>query len=310
MIQPTTLIYSSHNRCDYLHRHFIVERALQSPDNKTILFLPMSMGELDQQEYSYGTFSWYFKQFEQYGLKHWPFYWREHLAEDDVQRLFHDLFHAEVVILGGGNSDLGKYRYRHLGADYFGDADLFARILHERQDRGKLTVGFSAGADQLAHQLASAIEGDVHDPSAFGLARRIMVTLHHEHGREGELAYGARRFPDCLVFGLPNDSGLAVSQGRLLSGNYWQHIEFIIDQSWDLPQDSWHIKTRMGMGIDHFYPDGRAWTFRGGERMLRIFSPDGQWQEAWMATHNRPLLHYWSQQPTFHQSFEEILGKY
>ena len=41
-MQPTCFVYSSHNRCEYIHRWWIVERALQSQDNKSILYLPMS----------------------------------------------------------------------------------------------------------------------------------------------------------------------------------------------------------------------------------------------------------------------------
>ena len=65
IMKPTTLIYSSHNRCDYLHREWIVQRALESWDNKTVFYIPFSMGRYDQQEYSWGTFRWYFDFFRQ-----------------------------------------------------------------------------------------------------------------------------------------------------------------------------------------------------------------------------------------------------
>jgi peptidase E len=305
-MQPTALIYSSHDRCEYLHRTFIVERALQSPDNKTILYLPISMRERHQQDYGYGTFSWYFRRFEQYGLKHSAFFWSPELRKQDAEVLFDKLLNDQVVILGGGNSELGIWRYRTLGEHFFGDRNLFERILHEREKRGMLTVGFSAGADQLCELLTSAIEEDDPDLVGFGLAHNVMTTLHHERGREYDLQVGARKFPQIMFFGLPNDSGLAVNQGKLPSGNWWQIIDFVIDNSWDIPKDSWHIKTRMGMKIEHIYADGRSWQFMGGERMIRIMSPDGRWQDAWMQCHGRPFLHYGTQLPTFHRGIEDI----
>ena len=307
MYRPTTLVYSSHNRCEYLHREFIVQRALESPDNKTIFFLPMSMHHRHQQQYSYDTFAWYFRRFEPYGLRHMPFFWDENLRREDVDLLFTHLYHDQVVILGGGNSELGMARYRALGARFYGDEEKFSRVLHERQARGLLTVGFSAGADQLCHYLAASIEEPMANPYGFCLAHKVVVTLHHEPGREWVVAMGASRYPDCLVFGLPNDSGLAISQGFLPAGNRWQLIQFIVDESWDLPEDGWHIKTRQGVRIEHRYADGRHWIFNGGEQLLRIISPDGLWQDAWMKTHGRHILHYGTQTETFFRSFEHIL---
>ena len=261
-MQPTVLVYSSHDRCEYLHRTLIVERALQSPDNKSILYLPLSMRERHQQQYGYSTFEWYFRKFEKYGLRHSPFYWSEGMTRADVDLLFSHLYHDQVVILGGGNSELGMWRYRKIGEWFYDDPDKFSRVLHERQQRGLLTVGFSAGADQLSQYLSSAIDEPWdNDFFGFSLARNIMVTLHHEPGRHDELFQGARQFQNCKVFGLPNDSGLLVSQGMLASGNRWQIIEFVIDKSWDVPRDTWHIKTRAGQKIEHFYRDGRHWAF-------------------------------------------------
>lgn len=307
MLRPTALIYSSHNRGDYLHRNFIVERALEHPENKTIFFLPMSMSERHQQEYSYGTFSWYFRRFEQQGLRHWPFFYHGHLRQEDVEKLFHSLRYSQVVILGGGNSELGMERYRELGQRHFGDRHLFRHVLHERQREGLLTVGFSAGADQLAHHLTAAIDEQPHeDLLGFSLVRNVLVTLHHERGREWDLQVGARQFPHSMVFGLPNDSGLLVSQTKLPSGNTLQLIEFILDTSWDDPKDGWHIKTRHGMKIEHYYADGRHWSFNNGDRMIRVISPDGLWTNAWIARPNQPLLHHDTQNPSYFKSLEDI----
>ena len=73
-MRGTALVYSSHDRSPYLHREFIVERALQGMRNKRILFLPMSEtvqngSEMERQEFSWGTFRWYLSQFRQYGLE-------------------------------------------------------------------------------------------------------------------------------------------------------------------------------------------------------------------------------------------------
>ncbi|RME54028.1 MAG: hypothetical protein D6795_04780 [Deltaproteobacteria bacterium] len=306
---PTALIYSSHNRSELIHRWWIVERALRSPENKTILYLPFSMGEMHQQEYSWGTFRWYFDQFRKWGLEPRNFYWREDLAPQDVELLFHWIETSQVVILGGGNTELGMERYRGLGRDYFGNPHLFGEILRRRQERGMLTAGFSAGADQLCSFVISVLDDHLPDPFGFGLAYNVMTTLHHEWGREGRIAEAARRFPHFMVFGLPNDSGLAVDQGRLPSGNIWQIIEFIIDTTWDLPQDAWHIKTRSGMKIEHYYADGRHWSFQGGDRIVRVIAPNFLEYDAWfLPAHGGGIYHYGTQRPSGYSSVEEILA--
>jgi hypothetical protein len=266
------------------------------------------MGEMEEQEYSWGTFRWYFDQFRQWGLDAIPFYWRAELKKQDVDLLFQYLLNFEVVILGGGNSYRGLQRYRGLAKEFYGDDGLFERILHERQNQGKLTAGFSAGADQLCEYLVSSSD-DPNPEDGFGLARSTMVFLHHERGREGIIHDTARRFHHCMTFGLPNDSGLAIGQGYLRSGNLWQITEFLIDSSWDIPQDQWHIKTRQGVRIEHFYCDGRHWTFNGGDKMVRVMSRDNRYQEAWLAIGGR-IIDYWSQRPTQYQSIDEILNSH
>lgn len=307
---PTAFIYSSHNRSELIHRWWLIERALKSWDNKTILYLPMSMGAQDQQDYSWGTFRWYFNMFEKYGLETRNFFYDEHMSHEDVEMLFEWLQNSEVVILGGGSSILGMERYRALGERYFGNANLFESVLHQRQDNGKLTAGFSAGADQLCSYMMGGIESEGYDPSGFGLAHNIMCTLHHEWGREEYLQRAAMRFPSQALFGLPNDSGLAVDQGHLESGNIWQVIEFVVDDSWDIPNEQFHIKTRQGMNIDHFYPDGRKWTFHTGDRMVRVMSPDNSFQAAWIIQGNGQIWDYWNQNPSLYPSIEAILASH
>ncbi len=80
----------------------------------------------------------------------------------------------------------------------------------------------------------------------------------------------------------------------------------MIDQSWDNPQDGFHIRTRQGARIEHFDPEGRQWTFNGGDYLLRIQSQDGRFDEGWMTSGGR-LYNYWSRQPSNFGSLEEIL---
>ncbi len=308
-MQPTALIYSSHNRCEYLHRSWIIERALQSPTNKTIFHLSFSQGSLHNQEYDYGNFRWYYERFRQYGLHHSSFFWTEDLSREDVDFFFRKLWSSEVVVLGGGSSALGLERYKRIGELYYGDRDLFRKMLFERQNRGLLTVGFSAGADQLCQYMCEACTGRLEDPRGFGLARNVITTLHHEPARIGEIYELAGAFPECMTFGLPNDSGIAVTQNYLWSGNTFQLIEFITDNSWDKPEDQFHIKTRMGVKIDHIYNDGRHWAFNGGDRLLRCISPDGNRQEAVIITNQGEMVDYWTQGPTSYSSIEDFITR-
>ncbi len=314
-MQPTCFVYSSHNRCEYIHRWWIVERALQSQDNKSILYLPMSEqgsgGAFGSpQQFGWGKFEWYLDRFRQWGLNSYPFYWTDDIGQYDASIFFDSVASSEVVILGGGNSSLGLARYKELGRRFNGDANLMSKILHDRARRGKLTVGFSAGADQLCSLLSSEIWTDLSDPYGFGLAHNVMTTLHHEPGRGDELYMGAQKFPHCMVFGLPNDAGLAVSQGVLPSGNIWQVIDFVTDNSWDIPSEEFHIKTRQGAGIEHYYADGRSWTFKGGDRMVRIMSSDSGWQEAFIITSSGQQVHYYTYNDCHFSSLEDILSRY
>jgi len=306
IMKPTALIYSSHNRCEYIHRYWLVERALESHDNKTILYLPMSMGRYDQQEYSWGTFRWYFDRFRQWGLDARTFFWNEDMSDNDVEIFFHMVQNSEVVILGGGSSYLGFERYNGLGARYNGDYDFFNKLLHQRQARGLLTAGFSAGAIQLG----DAWEHDT-DHKCYGLIYNVATRLHHEWGAEDSLQEMARQLPHCLCFGLPNDSGIASNQGVLPSNNMWQVLQFIIDNSWDLPNDGFHIKTRQGLKIDHFYRDGRKWVFNGGDVVVRAISPDYLYQGTWIIpAGTSTVIDYWTQQVTGYRDIPHILGSH
>lgn len=311
-MRGTALIYSSHNRGKYLHEHFIVDRALRG--NGKILFLPMSEtvqngSEMERQEFSWGNFRWFFDGYRQYGLDAFPFYWSSGLKKSDVDALWHAMWSAEVVILGGGHSVTGIRRYKALGHRFDGEWGKFGRLLHERKARGLLTVGFSAGADQLCDSLIRRVDGDEIDGPGFGLVRNTMVTLHHDAGRNGELRAAARKFPQNMAFGLPNDSGINHDWGVLPSGNIWQAYEFVIDNSWDIPNEAFHIKTRQGAKIDHFYRDGRHWSFDGGDMLVRVESQDGRFREAWIRS-GGSWLHYGTQTPSRFGSAEQILASH
>lgn len=307
-MKPTAFVYSSHDRSPYIHKDWIVEHALQSWDNKTLLHLPWSQNKRHAQEWDFGCFQYFYDRFVQYGLEYLPYYWEDHYDEKSLEVLLHWLQNAQVVLLGGGNPALGMRRFRELGQKYFNDPGLFYRIMHERQNRGLYTVGFSAGADQLCEYMWGAIDHSPEDPGGLGLLRNISASLHYEYGGGDYIAYSAQRLPHCFCFGLPNDSGIGGDQGVLPSGNIWQVIWFVTDESWDVPEDQWHIKTRAGEKIQHYYNDGRHWGFAGGDKLVRVMSPDSSWQDAWIISADGHFTHYWTQRPSGYTSIEQVLG--
>jgi len=313
-MRGTSLIYSSHNRGNHIHNDLIVQRALQGRDNKRILFLPMSEGYqngsfMERQDFSWGTFRWFFDFYAKHGLEYFPFYWSPDLKKSDVDALWAQIYSAEVVILGGGNTHTGMARFRELGARFEGNPEKMSSLLHERQQRGLLTVGYSAGADQLCEYVLSSAFRPLRDPRGFALARNVMVMLHHEASANGDLYQMAGRFPQCMVFGLPNDSGIYVDQGWLPSGNSWQAIQFVIDNSWDIPNEVYHVKTRFGEKIQHIGPDGRHWAFSGGDMLVRVQSADGRFHEAWMILGGE-VRHYWTQRQSRFNSVSDILANH
>jgi hypothetical protein len=303
-MKPTELIYSSHDRCEYLHREWIVQRALESPTNKTIFYLPFSSGSDGDQQYSWGTFSRYLDRFRPFGLEPRTMIFSDDLSRGEQERFFQWLAGSEVVILGGGSTVVGLKRYALMGERLHGDPERVIRVLRERRARGLLTVGFSSGADQLSEWSC-----DLDDPvRCYGIVRQVIARLHFEHGGEDKVAQLVQSHPDCLGFGLPNDSGIAVNEGTTPAGTFWQYLQFITDNSWDRPEDQWHIKTRQGVKIEHRYPDGRDWKLNGGDAMLRVIYADGK-QEAWIKLPHVPrFVHYWTVELTPFETVDEILA--
>jgi hypothetical protein len=79
----------------------------QHPDNKSVLYLPFGMESRDSQEFSWGTFKWYFDQFIPFGLNPMVFFWSDDLSRQDAELFFNMVDNAEVVILGGGEVESG-----------------------------------------------------------------------------------------------------------------------------------------------------------------------------------------------------------
>jgi hypothetical protein len=142
----------------------------------------------------------------------------------------------------------------------------------------------------------------------FGLARTVLATSHFEPGQEGWLGELAGAFPHCVVFGLPNDSALAVSTGQTPAGRTWQCIEIVVDNSWDRPGDAWHIKTRQGVLVQHVLPDGRGWRFGGGDRVARLLGPDGTATEALVFPAGGPAHEHRTGRPVGFGSVEEWIA--
>src|SRR5262245_28649917 len=118
-MHPTTFVYSSHNCSPYMHRNFIVQRALEEHYDKRLLYLPMSewpnQGDnYESQKFGYDKVAWYLDQFRNWGLRPQPFYWSDYLSTHDIGLLFEMIQNAPVVVLGGGNTRLGMRRYQAL----------------------------------------------------------------------------------------------------------------------------------------------------------------------------------------------------
>lgn len=313
-MKGTSLVYSSHNRCRLIHDHFIVERALRGEDNKRIVFLPMSEtpqngNEMERQDFAWGNFRWYLSQFARFGLEYVPFFWTSGMRQEDVESFWHQVYTCEVLILGGGHSVTGLHRYKDLGARFASEPGKFGRLLHERKARGLLTVGFSAGADQLCEYIFRRSYDSHTDTKGFGLVRNTMITLHHDPSRNGDIRNCAVNLGNMRVFGLPNDSALNTDWGVLPSGNIWQVYEFVLDRTWDIPNEQFHIRTRHGGLIEHFDPEGRHWGFDAGDHLVRIQSPDGRYDEGWIIA-GGSALNYWSRSPSRYSSIAEILASH
>ena len=309
-MNPTCLVYSSHDRCNLIHDEWIVQRALHG--NKRILFLPLSTPEANEddasnQQSAWEAFKWFFWYYGAFGLDAFPFLAHARLEREDVELLWHAMSTAEVVILGGGNPQLGMVRFEHLGTKFHGDPKRFSRILLERKANGLLTAGFSAGADQLCQFMSSA-SGAGGETPGLAVATNVIATSHFEPGQEGWVSDLAKAFPRCMTFGLPNDSALAVSEGRTSTGDPWQVIRAIVDTTWARPNDAFHIKTRQGVPIFHAAADGRQQGLQGGDAIVRIQAGADTPERVYFAPLHAPVRDYRTQQPAGPASIEELFA--
>ena len=142
----------------------------------------------------------------------------------------------------------------------------------------------------------------------FGLARRVVATSHFAHGQETWLDELARAFPSCLVFGLPNDSGLALTEGLTRSGRRAQTIEVIVDTSWDRPEDAAHVKTRQGVLVQHLDAQGRHWGFHGGDALVRVFAGGDEPDETYFVVPGKPARNAAAWERTPYGTVEDILA--
>lgn len=298
-LEPTVLVYSAHGAPWRIHGELLGRRALAHPGDHRLLYLPVSEpprggDEMGSQHFSWGRLAPTFHALGAEGLEPAPFFFSSALTRKDAATLFDWVDQVPVVLLGSGITPLGLWRLKLLGSQFWGDEHLFARLLARRQARGLLTAGSSAGAKQLCSVLGTRGESRTFR-EGFHLARDVAVEVHYEGRWARSLRRSAARKKRCFWFGLPNDSALAVSSGRLAPGLEWQLIRFVLDTSWDAPRDHWHVKTRQGMKIDHFYPDGRHWAFNDGDAMLLVKRRGNRhFRHAWMASAGR-ILDYTSQ---------------
>ena len=281
----------------------MAERALRHPGDHRVLFLPVNEpprrgDELSSQHFAWGRYEQFFGRYGSRGLEPVGFFFSNRLGPRDAELLAGMLLEAPVAILSSGSTPYGVWRMLDLGLRLFGDASLLPRLLLERQARGLLTAGVSAGAQQLCSLFDGRGVRGCPFLEGFGLAQDVAVQVHHDSGGRRRLRSLARKRKRCLWFGLPNDSAIEVSHGRLPSGLRWQLLRFLIDTSYDEPRDQWHIKTRQGMKIDHFYADGRHWAFNHGDMVLQVRRRRSQhFSHAWLAT-GQGVLDYASQRPT------------
>ena len=258
-------MYDSLHGCRHIHGDWIVQRALKSEKNPTIVYLPMSNDEdhgMSQRETS-EAFLRLFQRDVPLGLRPSVHYWRQDLGKYEIRQIFQNLETCEVLILGGGTSELGLTRYCGLGNTGYEEPARFRKLLETRHSQGKLTVGFSAGAEQLSTCLMGTLEYEGRVERGLGLIEEIIVSVHYSADRADGLARAQKLHPGCQVFALPNETGLGISQRTREDGMVEQWIDVIVDPS----------VTPLMPYIIHLDADGRTWEHSNGVRMKRIIDP-------------------------------------
>lgn len=269
-------MYDSLHGCRHIHGDWIVQRALKSEKNPTIVYLPMSNDEdhgMSQRDTS-EAFLRLFQRYIPFGLLPSVHYWRPDLGQHEIREIFQDVETCEVLILGGGSSELGLTRYCGLGAAGYGEPGRFRRILEARHAQGKLTVGFSAGAEQLSTSLMGTLEYEDRVVPGLCLIEGIIVAVHYSAGRSDVLRRAQKLYPGCQVFALPNETGLGFCQRTLEDGMVEQLIDVIVDPS---------VSQSMP-NIIHLDADGRTLEHTNGVRIKRVIDPKNLWQRITFCT--------------------------
>jgi hypothetical protein len=263
-------MYDSLRECRYIHDEWIVRRALAMAKHPRIMYLPMSNDEAhgQSQQYSSGAFLDYFRQYEHLGLRSFAYCWRETFSKGELDAFFLQLTSCEVIILGGGTSDIGLERYARLGELGYKEPNRFRAVLQERQAQRKMTVGFSAGAEQLCTSLMASIEYEDDPRPGLGLVKDIIVAVHYDDSRKQVLQAASRLFPQCLIVALPNETGLGICQRKLPNDKIWQIIEFIVDPS-----------ARAASHITCLRPGGTIHHLGNGVGLTRYIDPKTLTQE-------------------------------
>ncbi len=293
-MNTTTLIFSTHGHSPRIHGDFLAARALAHSRDSRVLYLPMSEpphGRNDRasQEFGWSRFVHAMEPYRTLGVEPVSFFWSGIYQRRDLEHLFEMLENVPVVVLGNGTPSLGMWRFQMLSHELTRDPQAFGRMLLRRQRRGLLTAGSSAGALQLGSifDVRGTQRGPFRD--GFRLADGVAVDVHHEGRRRRWLRGVARRRKRVMWFGLPNNSAVAVSSGRLRSGYEWQLLRFVLDSSAPL-HEGWHVKTSHGERIEHYYPDGRHWAFGNDDAILRVRRRRRKlYSHAWIASAGRVM---------------------
>ena len=257
-------MYDSLRECRVIHGEWIVRRALSAGADATVVYLPMSNDEEHGQSQQQ-TAEAFLRLFEQTApqMRVKVPYWRSGFSGEEIEHMFRDFETCEVLILGGGTSALGLARYREIGVTGFRDAGRFRRTLEARLARGRLTVGFSAGAEQLSSSLTGVLEYEGRVEPGFALVRDLIVAVHFEPRRAGALRRAQELHPGHQVLALPNETALGICQRELEDGRVWQLIEVIVDPS----------ASRSTPFVTHLDHRGSVHEHAHGARIERIVDP-------------------------------------
>ncbi|MBI1305501.1 MAG: cyanophycinase [Bacteroidetes bacterium] len=135
-------------------------------------------------------------------------------GESDQPEFLHLLQEADCVMFTGG--DQSRISRRIGGSEFF-------RIMLDRHLNDELNIaGTSAGAMAMALEMIAGgssteafFKGAVQMKKGLGLLPKLIIDTHFiQRGRFGRLTEAVARHPHCLGFGLAEDTGLIIKEGR------------------------------------------------------------------------------------------------